>query len=96
MSHGNNHVVEYNCEVTVGGLALRPGDIVACDRHGVLKLPERTLPHLLEACREIALAELPVLEPCRRAIMSGETADLEDLREWRAQMAAARKSVKFD
>lgn len=96
VSHAYTHVVEYGCEVTVGGLALKPGDIIACDQHGVIKIPEEFLPRLEEACRRIAAAELPVLEPCRRAIMKGEIVSIEDLEKWRAGMAKARKDASFE
>lgn len=96
VSHAYTHVVEYGCEVTVGGLTLKPGDIIACDQHGVIKIPEEFLPRLEEACRRIAAAELPVLEPCRRAIMKGEIVSIEDLEKWRAGMAKARKDASFE
>lgn len=96
VSHAYTHVVDYACPVTVGGLTLNPGDIIACDKHGVVKIPQEFLPRMEEACRRIAIAELPVLEPCRRAIMAGEVVTLEDLEKWRAGMAAARKAAAFD
>ena len=51
--------------------------------------------YLQYACRNIALAELPVLEPCRRAIMNGETVEIEDLKKWRDGMAKARANSKI-
>jgi 4-hydroxy-4-methyl-2-oxoglutarate aldolase len=95
VSHAYTHVVDFGCKVTVGGLEVEPGDIIACDMHGVIKIPIEYLPDMERACRNIALAELPVLEPCRRAIMNGETVEIEDLKEWRAGMAQARKDSKI-
>ena len=96
VSHAYTHVVDYNCPVTVGGLDLVPGDIIACDKHGVVKIPREYLPYMELACRRIALAELPVLEPCRQAIMAGEIVSIEKLNEWRAAMAQARKAAAID
>lgn len=96
VSHAFTHVVDYACPIEVGGLTVYPGDIIACDRHGVVKIPKEYLPRMVEACRRIAIAELPLLEPCRRAIMNGEIISLEDLKEWRAAMAQARLDAKFD
>jgi len=96
VSHAYTHVVDYRCEVTVGGLTLNSGDIIACDRHGVVKIPAEFLPRMEEACNRIAAAELPVLEPCREAIMNGKIVDIKDLEQWRAKMSEARKNARFE
>lgn len=95
VSHAYTHVVDYNCKVRVGGLEVSPGDIVACDCHGVIKIPGAALEYLEEACRRIALAELPALEPCRKAILAGKIVTIEELAQWRAEMTAARKAVVY-
>lgn len=96
VSHAYTHVVDFGCEITVGGLTLNSGDVIACDKHGIVKIPVEFLPRMEEACRRIAVAELPVLEPCRRAIMNGEIVEIEDLKKWRAEMAEARKNASFE
>ena len=88
-------MADFACEVTVGGLTLKPGDIIACDKHGVIKIPVEYLPRMSEACRRIAAAELPVLEPCRRAVMKGQIVSIEELEQWRRNMAEARKNACF-
>ena len=95
VSHAHTHVVDFACKVMVGGLELEPGDIIACDIHGIIRIPVEYLPDMERACRNIALAELPVLEPCRRAIMTGETVEIEDLKKWRDGMAKARANSKI-
>ena len=95
VSHAFTHVVDFACSVTVGGLQIEPGDIIACDQHGVVKIPVSYLSRLAEACRRIAAAELPVLEPCRRALLLGEIVSIEDLSVWRKGMAEARKAAAF-
>jgi len=95
VSHAHTHVVDFACKVTVGGLELEPGDIIACDIHGIIRIPAEYLPDMERACRNIALAELPVLEPCRRAIMNSETVEIEDLKKWRDGMAKARANSKI-
>lgn len=96
VSHCYAHMESFDCDVSVGGVTVHSGDVIACDRHGVIHIPEKTLPYLAEACREISVAELPVLEPLRRAIMAGEKVNLEDFRKWRQQMSEARKKVYFE
>lgn len=95
VSHAFTHVVDFACPVTVGGLQIEPGDIVACDQHGVLRIPVHYLPKLAEACRKIAEAELPVLENCRRALLRGEIISIDDLHVWRQEMAKERKAAAF-
>jgi regulator of RNase E activity RraA len=49
------HVVEYGGPVEVGGLAIRPGDLIHGDRHGVLIIPPELalkLPAMANAIRE--------------------------------------------
>lgn len=93
VSHVYAHIADFACKVIVGGLEILPGDIIACDRHGVIKIPREWLIKLEPVCRRIAEAELPVLENCRRALMRGEIVSLDELSEWRQEMAKARKEA---
>jgi len=90
VSHAYIHIEDYNCPVTVGGITVNPGDLLAADRHGVVLIPKEIAPQLAEACKKAADAELPVLEGCRKAIAEGREVDLEELRQWRAEMARLR------
>ena len=40
VSHAYVHIVDANVPVTVGGLTVRPGDIVMGDQHGVIGIPK--------------------------------------------------------
>ena len=39
VSHAYAHIFEFGAPVTVGGLEIRPGDLLHGDRHGLLKVP---------------------------------------------------------
>ena len=93
VTHAYTHVVDFGCDVNVGCCEVHSGDIIACDQHGCILIPKEYLDDIVKACRDIALAELPVLEPCRRKIMAGERISIEELREARNGMAAARKAA---
>ncbi len=95
VSHSYIHMLAHDCAVEMCGLRVNPGDLLLADSHGVVRIPDETVPSLAEACRKIAAAELPVLEPCRQAIRKGEKITASRLREWRAQMTAARKAIKI-
>jgi len=94
VSHAFIHVENYDCPVDVCGLAVFPGDLLFCDVHGVVKIPHEIAPRLAEACRKIAAAELPMLEPCRAAIKSGHKPTDDELRQWRKAMEQKRKEAK--
>lgn len=94
VSHAYIHVVDYNCPVDICGLTVNPGDLIHADQHGAVCIPSGIAPVLAEACRKIAEAEMPMLEPCRKAIKNGVKPTVEELREWRKAMDRARKEVK--
>ncbi|MGE4352499.1 MAG: RraA family protein [Oscillospiraceae bacterium] len=96
VSHAYIHVEAIDCPVVICGLTIKPGDLIHADIHGFTIIPEEVAPKLYDACVAIAEAEMPVLEPCRKAITDGVRPTIEDLAKWRAGMAEARKSVKVD
>lgn len=91
VSHAYVHLEAYDCPVRVGGLTVRPGDLLHADKHGVALIPQEIAPVLAEACRKAQWAEEPVIEGCRKGFESGIS--LADLKEWRQEMAR-RRTVK--
>lgn len=90
VSHAYVHLEAYDCPVRVGGLTVRPGDLLHADKHGVVLIPKEIAPALAEACRAAQWAEEPVIQGCRKGFASGIR--LEDLKEWRQEMARRRTS----
>lgn len=90
VSHGYTHVDAFDCPVSILGLEIAPGDLIHADEHGVVKIPHEFAAQLADACRAAAAAELPLLEPCRRAIANHVKPTLEEIGQWRRDMAAAR------
>ncbi|SBW10344.1 conserved hypothetical protein [uncultured delta proteobacterium] len=93
ISHGYIHVENYNCPVNVCGLTVTPGDLLFADRHGVVCIPHAVAPSLARICREIANAELPMLEPTRALLKTGQKPTMDQIRAWRKGMEEARKKV---
>jgi 4-hydroxy-4-methyl-2-oxoglutarate aldolase len=90
IARAESHLVALNCPVEICGLSVDPGDLLHADRHGATLIPAEAAPTLADACRRVVQAELSVLEPCRRAIKTGERPTVEQLRQWRSEMAKHR------
>jgi len=90
IARAESHLVDRNCPVEICGMAVNPGDLIHADRHGATIIPTEVAPELAEACRRVMKAELFVLEPCRKAIQTGEKPTVEQLRKWRGEMSKLR------
>jgi 4-hydroxy-4-methyl-2-oxoglutarate aldolase len=90
VARAESHLVDRNCPVEICGMTVHPGDLIHADRHGATVIPADVAPLLAEACRKVIKAELCVLEPCRKAIQTGEKPTVEQLRQWRGEMAKQR------
>jgi 4-hydroxy-4-methyl-2-oxoglutarate aldolase len=88
VSHGYIHVESVGEPVRIGGLVVRPGDLMHADKHGVLLIPSEVAAELAEACRLTQRAEEPVLKGCADAGEGGVTVEM--LRRWREEMQALR------
>ena len=62
VSHAYVHVVEAGLPVVVGGLEVRPGDLIHADQHGVATIPLDIADRLPAAIRELEAAERRVIE----------------------------------
>lgn len=60
-AHGYCHILSVNVPVTVGGLAIFPGDLLHGDRNGVSTIPRDVASEVPEACKELMAAEEIVL-----------------------------------
>jgi 4-hydroxy-4-methyl-2-oxoglutarate aldolase len=89
VSHVFVHVEAVDCPVAVGGLTVKPGDLIHADKHGVIVIPAEVEPYLAEACRAAQDAEVPVLSNCRKHFPKGD-ADPGQIGAWRAEMNGRR------
>jgi regulator of RNase E activity RraA len=94
VAHGYTHVEKYACPVTILGLTVHPGDLLHMDQHGVVLIPHEVAPKLARVCRKIIDAELPMLEPCRKAIAENRKPTMEEISAMREAMNIARKACK--
>lgn len=76
LSHAYAHVFDFGCPVEVGGLKLRPGELIHGDRHGVQTIP-------LEIAEQVPAAAHDILHKRQRlvGICRANDFSLERLRE---------------
>jgi regulator of RNase E activity RraA len=65
VSHAYAHVAEVGGPVTVGGMMVRPGDILHGDQHGVAVVPRRIAGEVPRVAREIEAQERAIIDLCR-------------------------------
>ncbi len=91
VSHAYCHMRSVGGSVRVGGLDVRPGDLLHADRHGVVQIPYELAPDLADACRAVQRAELHLLEPLREYVKKGKEVDVAEIRRLREEMARRRE-----
>ena len=64
-SHGYCHIPQINVPVTVGGIAIHPGDLLHGDVNGVSTIPFEIASEIPDACAELMRAEQVVLDYCK-------------------------------
>lgn len=65
VSHSYIHITAFGGPVRVGGLTVKPGDLLLADMHGVLVIPEEIVPELPEAVARFERYERPIIQFCQ-------------------------------
>lgn len=90
-SHGYAHTVAINQPAEVGGVVVRPGDLLHGDANGVTTIPLEIADELPHVCQEYMAAEKIVLDCCQ-AIEETTTKDLIESRKAMGNAIAALKA----
>lgn len=61
-SHAYVHVVETGKPVKVGGLTVRPGDLIHADQHGVVTIPHEIAAEAADRAREVEAGERTMIQ----------------------------------
>jgi regulator of RNase E activity RraA len=61
-SHGYSHIVDLHCTVRVGGVTVRPGELIHADANGVCTVPAEIADAIPDAATEFVAAEALVLD----------------------------------
>jgi len=65
VSHAYAHIFDLGAVVTVGGLEVRPGDVLHGDRHGLLKVPKGTVREIPAVAEKLRRTEQKIIDACR-------------------------------
>ena len=76
VSHAYVHIVDFGHPVEIGGLQIRPGDLLHGDRHGILSVPAEVAAEIPAAAIKLLEQEQQVIDLCRSPEFS-----LEKLRQ---------------
>jgi 4-hydroxy-4-methyl-2-oxoglutarate aldolase len=72
VSHAYAHIFDFGAPVKVGGLEVRPGDLLHGDRHGVLTVPKKIASEIPAVAAKLQAAEHRVIGLCRSQEFSVE------------------------
>ena len=70
VSHAYAHIFDIGSAITVGGMEVRPGDLLHGDRHGVLTIPAEIAAAIPPVAAEMKRAEQTVIDFCRSSAFS--------------------------
>jgi regulator of RNase E activity RraA len=77
VSHAYVHMVDFGLPVKVGGLWVRPGDLVHCDQHGAVTVPPEIAGKIPDAVARVEADERRIIGVCQSPDFSAER--LKDL-----------------
>lgn len=72
VSHAYAHIFDFGSPINVGGLEVRPGDLLHGDRHGLLIVPKRIASEIPAAAAKLQAAEHRVIRLCQSQEFSVE------------------------
>ena len=65
VSHAYVHLIEIGIPVKVGGLVVKPGDLIYGDKHGVISIPKEIARDVVKATQMVEDWERPVINFCK-------------------------------
>jgi 4-hydroxy-4-methyl-2-oxoglutarate aldolase len=65
VSHAYVHLIDFGTPVKVGGMVVKPGDIIHGDQHGVAGIPMSIATQIPEAVAKVEARERPLIETCQ-------------------------------
>ena len=92
-SHGYCSTIEHDVPVYVGGIEVRPGDLLHGDANGVTTIPHEVADQIPDVCAKFAEAESNVLDYCKGSTFTCEGYE-KAAAELRRQMQLIAESIK--
>jgi len=72
VSHAYIHLIDIGIPVKVGGLIVKPGELIHADQHGVLIVPAEIVRELPEAVKKVESKERAIIDLCQSENFSVE------------------------
>jgi len=72
VSHAYVHMVDFGLPVKVGGLWVKPGDLIHADQHGVVTIPPEIAARIPEAVGKVEADERKIISFCQSPTFSVE------------------------
>lgn len=72
VSHANVHMVDFGIPVKVGGLWIKPGDLIHGDQHGVVTIPHEIAAQIPEAIAKVEADERRIISVCQSSDFTAE------------------------
>ncbi len=72
VSHAWVHMVDFGLPVKVGGLWVKPGDLIHADQHGAVSIPPDIAARVPEAVTKVEADERKIISVCQSADFSAE------------------------
>lgn len=91
-AHGYPGIESINIPVRVGGITVRPGDLLHGDRNGVTTIPAQIAPDLAPACKEVIQYEKILLDYLKTDSVTAEGTK-EAVSEMQLRIAALKKEL---
>jgi regulator of RNase E activity RraA len=65
VSHANVHMVDFGIPIKVGGVLIKPGDLIHGDQHGVCTIPHEIASKIPEAIAKVEADEREIISVCQ-------------------------------
>lgn len=72
VSHANVHMVDFGIPIKVGGVLIKPGDLIHGDQHGVCTIPHDIAGKIPEAIAKVEADEREIISVCQSPGFSGD------------------------
>jgi 4-hydroxy-4-methyl-2-oxoglutarate aldolase len=72
VSHANVHMVDFGIPVKVGGVWVKPGDLIHGDQHGVVTIPHEIAGQIPEAIAKVEADERRIISVCQSSDFTAE------------------------
>ena len=72
VSHAYVHMVDFGLPVKVGGLWVKPGDLIHCDQHGAVTIPAEIADRIPDAVHKVEADERKIIGLCQSPTFSAD------------------------